>query len=44
MPTQYANYTFRRWCAKPYRWSTMRGGCRFEPNHAGDCKPTAGRR
>jgi hypothetical protein len=26
-------------CERAYQWSTMRGGCRFEANHAGDCKP-----
>lgn len=28
-----------RTCSKPYRWSTMRGGCRFSPGHKGECKP-----
>lgn len=44
MPVQWARYVWKRRCAKPYRWSTMRGGCRFEPNHAGDCKPKSRRR
>lgn len=45
MPIEWERYTPKPpTCSKPYRWSTMRGGCRFEPNHAGDCKPTAGRR
>jgi len=40
MPTWWSiRGPFRRWCERSYRWSTMRGGCRFEPNHAGDCKP-----
>lgn len=29
----------RRWCRRPYTWSQSRGGCRFEPNHQGPCKP-----
>lgn len=26
------------------RWSTSRGGCRFAPGHAGDCKPASATR
>jgi hypothetical protein len=45
MPTWGSAYRLKPpTCSKPYRWSTMRGGCRFEPNHAGDCKPKARRR
>lgn len=29
----------RHYCEKKYGWSTLRGGCRFERNHKGDCKP-----
>lgn len=29
----------RRFCERAYRWSTGRGGCRFEAGHQGACKP-----
>jgi hypothetical protein len=35
----YAYYVAPKRCRRPYRWSQMRGGCRFSPGHKGDCKP-----
>lgn len=45
MPT-WATYRYKvlpRSCRKVVRWSISRGGCRFAPGHAGDCKPGKGR-
>lgn len=41
MPSYYmgAIYTRTKRCRIKVTWSTMRGGCRFTPNHAGPCKP-----
>lgn len=41
MPTWgwYTARTWHRWCERAYTWSTIRGGCRFDPNHTGPCKP-----
>lgn len=35
----YGRTSRRRLCVQPYRWSTLRGGCRFERGHGGPCKP-----
>lgn len=29
----------KRFCERPYTWSTLRDGCRFGPGHEGLCKP-----
>lgn len=34
----------RRFCERPFAWSTKRGGCRFDRGHKGPCKPGRYRR
>jgi hypothetical protein len=39
MPVRWNFTLVRRWCQRTITWSHSRGGCRFEPGHAGACKP-----
>jgi hypothetical protein len=39
MPMTWGHRLVKRLCSRKYSWSQSRGGCRFDPNHKGPCKP-----
>lgn len=46
MPWKYTSLgRLDRYCRnrRAWSWSTLRGGCRFGPGHAGPCKPSTAR-